>query len=241
MKKTKIKFFALILSLSAMFPAFAEKQIEYKDYELDVLIHNIDKPGSPVITDEYIVFTSEPYHRYVGIAFEHENYQIVHPFKALVMTDVDGNPYRKHLFYCYERKHEFTSLKYRLVIDGLWTTDPFNPQKEYDEDVNLYFSVVNDPNSVKIFTKPEEKDGIHFIYQGKPGLKLNLAGTFTNWDPWIYELKETSPGFYELTLPLPRGKYYYNYYIGLTPILDESNPQKAFAPDGRSASVIIVD
>ncbi len=241
MKKTKISFLALLVFTMAAVPLFAEKKIEFKDYDLDVLIHNIDEPGAPVITNDYIVFTAEPNHRYVGIAFEHENYQIVHPFKALVMTDDDGNSYRKHLFYCYERKHEFTTLKYRLVIDGLWTTDPFNPQKEYDDSVNLYFSVIEDPNSVKIFTKPEEKNGIHFIYRGKSGLKLNLAGTFTNWDPWIYQLKETSPGFYELTLPLPTGKYFYNYYIGLTPIMDESNPEKAYAPDGRSASVIIVD
>lgn len=241
MKKTKSRILATALVFMTSLPLFAEKQIEYKPYELDVLIHEIDEPGAPVLTDDYIVFTAEPNHRYVGIAFEHEDYQVVHPFKALVMTDDDGNKYRKHLFYCYERKHEFTTLKYRLVIDGLWTTDPFNPRREYDENVNLYFSVIEDPDSVKIFTEEKDSNSVHFIYRGESGLKLNLAGTFTNWDPWIYELKETSPGFYELNLPLPAGKYYYNYYIGLTPVIDDSNPNKVFSPDGRSASVIIVD
>ncbi len=240
MKKTKISFLALLVFTMAAVPLFAEKKIEFKDYDLDVLIHNIDEPGAPVITNDYIVFTAEPNHRYVGIAFEHENYQIVHPFKALVMTDDDGNSYRKHLFYCYERKHEFTTLKYRLVIDGLWTIDPLNPRKEYDDSVNLYFSVVEDPNSVKIYTKQDKTDGVHFIYKGESGLKLHIAGTFTNWDPWIYEMVETSPGLYELELPLPAGKYYYNYYIGLTPVLDNTNPQKIYTKDGRSASVLTV-
>ena len=82
---------------------------------------------------------------------------------------------------------------------------------------------------------------VKFIYKGESGLKLNLAGTFTNWDPWIYEMVETSPGLYELELPLPAGKYYYNYYIGLTPILDNTNPQKIYTTDGRSASVLTVN
>ena len=54
---------------------------------------------------------------------------------------------------------------------------------------------------------------VHFVYKGKAGQHIRLGGSFTNWDSWIYELTETSPGLYELELPLPAGKYYYSYYI----------------------------
>ena len=91
------------------------------------------------------------------------------------------------------------------------------------------------------YTESPKNDYAHFIYKGESGQKVNLAGTFTNWDPWIYELKETSPGLYELELPLPAGKYYYNYYIGLTPVLDNTNPKKIYTKDGRSASVLTVN
>lgn len=222
--------------------AFAkEKEIVYQPYELDTLIHNINKPEGPVVTNDFIVFTAEPNNRNVGIAFDFEEYKVIHPFQLLTSTDIDGNKESKHLFYCYKREHKYTKIKYRMIIDGLWTTDPLNGNKEYDDDVNLYFSYVVTPESINRFTEAKKTEGVHFIYKGEKGLKLHLAGTFTNWDPWIYELTETAPGFYELSLPLPKGKYFYNYYIGLSPIVDNTNPNKVYTSDGRTASVLVVD
>lgn len=238
----KIKFAAIFLTVFFVLNSlYAAEKSNYQNFELDTLLHNIDKPGAPLITDDYIIFTADIYNRFVGIAFDFENYQIIHPFQVLTKTDDDGNVTRKHMFYCYKRQHKFSTIKYRMVIDGLWTVDPLNPNKEYDDNVNLYFSKVEDPDSVRIYTEETESDTVRFIYKGDTGLKLHLAGTFTNWDPWIYELKETKPGLYELELPLTTGTYYYNYYVGLTPILDNTNPNKAYAPDGRSASVITVN
>lgn len=220
---------------------YAEEHSNFQNFELDTLLHKIDKACAPVITDDYIIFTSEPNYRFVGIAFDFENYQVIHPFQVLTRTDEDGVVTRKHMFYAYKRQHKFTTVKYRLILDGLWTTDPLNPEKEYDDSVNLYFSKVEDPGSVQIYTQATSDDSVHFIYKGASGQSIHLAGTFTNWDPWIYELNETKPGIYELELPLTSGKYYYNYYIGLTPVLDNTNPEKIYTLDGRSASVIVVD
>lgn len=240
MKKNKFLAAALLCLGLSTGRLFAAEQSNYQDFDLDTLLHEITAPGAPIVTDDYIIFTADVYNRFVGIAFDFENYNVIHPFQILTTKDDDGKVSRKHMFYCYQRQHKFTSLKYRLVIDGLWTADPLNPLKEYDEEVNLYFSKVEDPGSVKIYTQAKDDEFVHFIYKGEPGLKLNLAGTFTNWDPWIYQLYETSPGLYELELPLTTGTYYYNYYIGMTPILDNTNPEKIYATDGRVASVITV-
>lgn len=238
----KRKIFLLLCLLTAQFSFLsAAEQTNYQNFELDTLLHSISAAQAPLVTEDYIIFTCEPNFRYVGIAFDFENYQTIHPFQILTKKDEDEKTSRQFMFYCYKRQHTFTTLKYRLVFDGLWTTDPLNPVKEYDDSVNLYFSVINDPASVKTYTKVEKTDGVRFIYKGESAQKIHLAGTFTNWDPWIYELKETSPGFYELTLPLTKGKYYYTYYIGLTPVLDNTNPQKVYTTDGRSASVIVVE
>ena len=240
MKKKISLILTALFAVSAGSSAFAAEPINYQNYELDVLLHNIEKPGAPVITDDYIIFLADVNNRHVGIAFDFENYQIIHPFQILTHTDDDGNVTRQHMFYCYERTHKISTIKYRLIMDGLWTTDPLNPNKIYDENVNLYFSKVEDPGSIYRYTETTDNNFVHFIYQGESGLDLKLAGTFTNWDPWIYSLTETGPGFYELSLPLPNGTYYYNYYIGLTPILDNTNPNKTYTTDGRSASVIYV-
>lgn len=218
----------------------AEKEEYLRPYDLDRILREIKKPCAPVITEDYIIFTADPRNRYVGIAFDFEDYQIIHPFKLLNATDEDGKKTPMHLFYCYERTHKISEIKYRLVIDGLWTTDPMNPNKEYDDDVNLYFSKVSDVGGIKKNTEVTDKNTVRFVYKGESGQTIRLAGTFSNWDPWIYQLKETAPGFYELELPLPDGKYYYNYYIGLTPVIDSTNPERTYFNDGRSVSVIQV-
>lgn len=240
--KRKISLIIISLVFSVLASSiFAAEPTNFQNYELDVLLHGIEKPCAPVITDDYIIFTADVRNRHVGIAFDFENYNTVHPFQILTDTDDDGVVTRRHMFYCYKRQHKFTSITYRLIIDGLWTTDPLNPNKIYDENTNLYFSKIEDPGSIAIYTSKTESDTIHFIYKGDSGKLVHLAGTFTNWDPWIYELKETSPGLYELDLPLPSGKYYYSYYIGLTQILDNTNPEKVYSADGRIANVIVVD
>lgn len=235
------KIFSLFLATVLFnFNIFAKEAPVYQVFELDKLIKSIDRPSAPVVTDDYIIFTADTKYRHVGIAFDFEDYQIVHPYQILMETDMDGNKTPKHYFYTYKRTHKITEIKYRLVIDGLWTTDPLNPVKEYDDDVNLYFSKVEDSGSIIRYTELTSKGTVQFIYKGKTGQRISLAGTFTNWDPWIYYMKETAPGFYELELPLPPGTYYYNYFHGLTPLMDNTNPKKAYSKDGKTVSVIEV-
>lgn len=250
MKRIKFLVCAALLCGLAVTSLNAKEAGNYQNFELDSLLHDIDRPQAPVITDNYIIFTSDQSNRSVGIAFDFENYKVIHPFQLLTNTEIEEGKKkkdtkvtvtRKHLFYCFPREHMYTSIKYRLIVDGLWTTDPLNPNKVYDESVNLYFSKLDLPGSIKNLTEQKEDDTVHFIYKGDKGLDLRLAGTFTNWDPWIYEMKEVQPGLYELDLPLTSGTYYYNYYVGLTPILDNTNPNKAYTADGRSASVITVN
>ena len=157
MKKLLIFLVGFFIATSTFL--FAAEQVVYQNFELDTLLHSINEAQSPVITEDYIIFTSEPNYRYVGIAFDFENYQTIHPFQILTKKDDDGNVSRKLMFYSYKRQHNFTTLKYRLVLDGLWTTDPLNPNSEYDDNVNLYFSVVKDPESIKIYRSEERRVG----------------------------------------------------------------------------------
>jgi hypothetical protein len=82
---------------------------------------------------------------------------------------------------------------------------------------------------------------VKFVYRGKSGQKIRLGGNFTNWDSWIYHLTETSPGLYQVELPLPPGKYEYAFYTGITSFPDDGNPQKCYTPDGKIASLLIVN
>lgn len=235
------KFLLAALSLLCCGRIFAAEEVKYEPYFYDYAVHQIEKAGAPIVSDDFIIFTAEPDYRYVGIAFDFEGYKEIHPFEILKFYDEDQNVTRKVMFYCYERKHERSEIKYRLVFDGLWACDPLNPNKVYDENTNLYFSKVDDPGSVHVVTKTGTNEETRFVYKGESGLKLHLAGNFCSWDPFIYEMKEVAKGLYELYLPLPKGTYYYNYYQGLTPLTDSTNTEKVYTPEGRICSVIRVE
>lgn len=239
------RFFSLIASgfMLVSFFAYAENSDvppEKDLYEYNNIIAKLEEPKEPAITENYIVFTEKTGPRFIGIAFDFENYQKIHPFMLHKNTDSEGNVTNSLMFFILERPEFLTEISYRLVIDGLWTFDPNNSNSQYDSETGITISKVYINETKPEITRTTKEKGTKFIYSGEPGQTVRLSGNFTNWDSWIYELKETRPGFYELSLPLPIGKYYYNYYLGMTPIVDKSNPNRAYTADGRTSSVIVV-
>lgn len=213
---------------------------EIETYEYNNLINSINKVQEPIVTDKYIVFTAETGPRFVGIAFDFENYQTIHPFKIKNSRDFNDEIISSIMFFSLERPADLTEISYRLVIDGLWTPDPVNTNNYYDAETGVSLSKVEIGSTLPVVTGTNSESITRFIYNGESGKTVRIGGTFTNWDSWIYELEETSPGFYEISIPLPQGKYYYNYFLGMKAITDKTNPEKAYTNDGRISSVITV-
>ena len=213
---------------------------EIETYEYNNLINSINKVQEPIVTDKYIVFTAETGPRFVGIAFDFENYQTIHPFKIKNSRDFNDEIISSIMFFSLERPADLTEISYRLVIDGLWTPDPVNANNYYDAETGVSLSKVDIGSTLPVVTGTNSESITRFIYNGESGKTVRIGGTFTNWDSWIYELEETSPGFYEISIPLPQGKYYYNYFLGMKAITDKTNPEKAYTDDGRISSVITV-
>ena len=213
---------------------------EIETYEYNNLINSINKVQEPIVTDKYIIFTAETGPRFVGIAFDFENYQTIHPFKIKNSRDFNDEIISSIMFFSLERPADLTEISYRLVIDGLWTPDPVNANNYYDAETGVSLSKVEIGSTLPVVTGTNSESITRFIYNGESGKTVRIGGTFTNWDSWIYELEETSPGFYEISIPLPQGKYYYNYFLGMKAITDKTNPEKAYTDDGRISSVITV-
>ncbi len=248
--------FALVLSFSAnIFFASEYQPIRTASVpqgadsvEYNALVSEISKPGAPVISGKYAVFTAPGNVRHTGIVFEHESYKKIHNFNRLIIRDEFGEPLRNEngtyadttLFFILEIPPETTEIRYRIVRDGVWTADPFNPKSEYDITTGTKVSVLP-VEYYKIYeTSSEEEKYVRFVYQGKSGEKIRLAGSFNNWDPFMYEMKEVAQGKYELLLPLPKGTWYYAFFQGMTQIHDTSATEKVYTKDGRVASVITV-
>lgn len=239
MRKFVSRLVSLILLALAILPIYAQEDDD--SYTYSKLILSLRGTGAPYIKDGYVVFTAELGPRNIGIAFDFENYSVVHPFEIRRTYDMDDKLSGSLFFYALDIPERTLELSYRLVIDGLWTADPLNPDTYFDPKLGVTISHIYIADAYQQETEPTSKNRVRFVYEGDINQKVKLTGTFTNWDPWIYEMEETKPGFYELNVTLPPGTYYYNYMVGMTPVLDRTNPNRAYTRDGRRASMIVVE
>lgn len=204
------------------------------------LIASISRAREPVVSGKFAVFTADGNIRHAGVAFEHENFSRIHSFKRLIRRDLAGKPTSEVLFYILDIPPLMTSLRYRMVIDGLWTTDPHNPVTVFDYVQGFHLSSLP-VDYYEVFQTNNVSDGlVRFTWEGESGKTIRLAGTFNNWDPFMYELTETVPGKYEIRLPLPRGKWLYAFYDGTRQLPDTINRDRVYTKDGRIASVITI-
>ena len=235
----RIVFFAFVaIAFTAASTLTAQEAND--TYEYAEIVSDLDGVGTPKIKDNCIVFTETHSYRYVGIAFDFESFRTVHPFKIRSRHDVDGNVTSSYFFYILPLSRDMKSFTYQLVVDGLWTTDPQNPSSVYDPQTGIRTSKITLAQPQKTETQQNRTGTVHFVYKGQSGEQIRLGGNFTNWDSWIYELQETTPGVYELDLALAPGTYYYSFYHGITPLLDDTNSQHAYTSDGRKISMITV-
>jgi len=200
----------------------------------------ISAPAAPDVFDGAVIFTASARQRRVGIAFSHEGFGKVHWFKKLDSPKASAGG-QGVLIYVYEYPHDLRELEYRLVVDGLWTPDPWNPPARMDGATGLSYSVVTLPQSRERPLQSLSGDGtVHFYYESAPGESVTVAGSFNSWDPFMYELREESPGRYALSMQLPPGTYRYAFFHRGERVLDERNPRKVYAKDGNTASEISV-
>lgn len=233
-------FFTLISFFLINFNIFsANSKIDSYDYSN--LVISIKESASPQVLDNCIIFTQENVYRNAGIAFDFEDFKIIHPFQIRKTEDIDGNITNSVMFYILEKPENIDKISYKVILDGLWTTDPTNKNYFYDSQTGIRLSTLNIPRSEKNYTEYTKDNSVRFVYNGEPGLTIRLAGNFTNWDSWIYTLNETRPGFYELSLNLPKGTYYYNYFSGFEKFYDKTNPERVYTQDGKVVSVLKVE
>lgn len=230
------------MAFAAVFSAAAkDAKIQNDTYDYDNLVTQIQSVQAPVVEDGYVVFTAENNARTVGIAFDFENYSKIHAFSLRKIYDYDGALTSSWYFYVLKIPAKASRISYKLIVDGLWTTDPVNKNKFYDQENGILLSYVETPISNERTTEPIDNGFTRFVCSAEPGQKVRLAGNFTNWDSWIYEMQEVSPGRYEISLPLPAGTYYYAYFTGLKRFADSTNPERVYTADGKEASLLVIN
>jgi hypothetical protein len=227
---------------------------DIESYQFIDRLLSLDGPGAPELYEDAVIFTAPSSHRRVGVAFAHEGFSRVYWFRKLLLPQDPAapippgqkkpDPYRDSgiLFHVHPLPGKIRELEYRLIIDGLWTTDPANALSRKDSATGLAYSVIPLP-------APEKTPGplkgppksLSFSFKGPPGETVTVAGSFNGWDPFMYELAEGPPGLYSLTLPLPPGRYQYVFFHRGERFLDPYNFNRVYSKDGKAASEIAIE
>ena len=230
-------FFMAGMALSAQAKThLTDDQLDYAE-----IVNSIEGVGAPYLKGDYVVFTAEHKWRHIGIAFDFEEYKTIHSFQIKKFMDMEYKESGSICFFIMKLPKNVLALDYRLVIDGLWTADPYNPETVYNSEANLTLSHVDATRYIPPVTEKNADGLVHFVYRGKRGQQVRVGGSFTNWDSWIYKMTEVSPGLYEFALPLPPGKYEYAFYTGITSFPDKGNPERCYTDDGKVASLLVVN
>jgi hypothetical protein len=247
-----LKHYISIITYLVIFASFTFAA-DIDDYLIDRLL-SMSGPGAPEIIEDSVIFTFSSQCRRAGISFAHEGFSRVYWFRLLLIPQDPINALlpasRKKpeshkdssiLFHTIKIPEELNELEYRLIIDGLWTIDPANPQSRRNIKTGLEYSVLELPARQK---KPGILMGppgtLNFTFQGPPGETVSVAGTFNGWDPFMYILEETSIGIYKLTIPLPPGKYQYIFFCRGERYTDQYNPNRAYSREGKTVSEAFV-
>jgi hypothetical protein len=223
-----------------------------ESYQFIDRLLSLDGPGAPVLYEDAVIFTAPSSYRRAGVAFAHEGFSKVYWFRQLLVPqDPIGapippgkkqpDPYRDSglLFYVYQIPERIRELEYRLIIDGLWITDPANGFSRKDSVSGLIYSVISIPSRELVPGPLKGPPGsLSFSFKGPPGETVTVAGSFNGWDPFMYELAENPAGVYSLTLPLPPGKYQYVFFHRGERFLDPYNFKRVYSRDGKTVSEI---
>ncbi|MFO7782730.1 MAG: hypothetical protein R6W94_14020 [Spirochaetia bacterium] len=240
-------------------PASLSAQQEQFNLNIHRRVSGLTSSGPPEVIDGHVLLTfdGETDVRYVAAAFAHEDFARLHTFNLVRNTvqnpdDPNDTATARVFALAYPIPEDAEQLEYRIIVDGLWRTDPTNPQ------------TVRDPNGVtlSVFELPERPpasietprigDGgrVEFIFAPDPGaglqsiggqifdlpdvrgLSVYVAGDFNNWDPFMHRLRETEPGVYRLSIPVSPGRHHYYLVVEGRRVLDPRNAERTRHADG---------
>ena len=217
---------------------------------IDHLFQLRGRPDSPQIIDDVVIFTAPSSYRRVGIAFAHEGFSRVYYFRRFMIPNDNAAPWINErppadqfrdsgmLFYVYTIPETLNGdLEYRLIIDGLWVRDPLNPVYRTEPRSGITRSVLAIPYINRPDSPNRGPEGtLNFAFNAPPGEIVTVAGSFNGWDPFMYELLETSPGRYTLSIPLPPGTYQYAFFHRGERHLDTNNYRRVYTREGKAAN-----
>jgi hypothetical protein len=230
LKRTFLMTAALVLLLAGA------GAIEIDSLSLHLHLASLREAQAPEVMEGYLILTAKGPYRTVAAAFESENYVRLHPYER--------NRQGVFILAMPVPLKCSAPIAYRVIIDGAWIADPLNPncaEGRAGTTVSLVsVPYLTDERPGLYHVLAEDGRTARFLFKGQPGMVVTVGGTFDNWDPFLYEMAETSPGVYELEVVLTPGIHYYAFYYDGEAHPDPLNQAKATNSSGLVVSVLVV-
>ncbi|MDC7226350.1 MAG: hypothetical protein PQJ61_06270 [Spirochaetales bacterium] len=207
---------------------------EHVTVQLHFAITEAMEAAPPEVIDDHLVLTykGRRHYRFVGAAFKHEDFKIIHPF----YVNTNGV-----YILTYPLEEGMSNLEYRLVVDGLWMTDPNNSMRTVDSSGITLSSFMIPEKEGPPESPKQENQAVTFRYLGARGQRVYIYGDFNNWDPYMYRMMEDpGTGSYSCSLRLRSGTYRYKFIVDGTSMPDPLNDEKTLDSFGETASVFTV-
>lgn len=224
----RIPSLALLVLLAATLPAS----------EMDVILRagGLASGGPPeLIGDTLLLSYAFPSAREgamhsVQAAFAHEQWAVLHPYSRN----------RNGVYVLTIERPTDTELRYRIVVDGLWTTDPSNPETVTDAWGVAISRLSLPPARPPAVTPVVLADGaLEFRLRAQTGSRVMVVGSFNGWDPYMTELPEVASGEFVRRMRLPPGDYYYYFVVNGRRSSDPTNPSRRWQ-EGLAVSAVTV-
>lgn len=202
---------------------------------MEVRIQGIEQAAAPQYLDRQVLLSyqsSKPV-RLVGARFAHEDYQVFH-----IYVRNENDVFILQL----DVPEDVKELRYRLVVDGLWINDPFNPRHEEDAFGRVFslFDLRDRPAPDPVSPERHREGSVTFFFQTLPDRAVSVAGDFNNWDPFWHRMQEIRPGEYRLTVHMPPGQHFYYYIVNGRRVLDPINQETARDFEGFRVSTFFL-
>lgn len=133
-------------------------------------------------------------------------------------------------------------LRYKFLVDGSWTSDPKNFDRE-DDRAGSYVSLINPFRHTEgrhLTYRILKKNRVEFRLYKPEARFVSLVGDFNNWNPENDLLRRGDDGVWRLQKRLPRGTYRYKYIIDGDWHPDYYNSESASDSTGALCSIIKV-
>ena len=138
---------------------------------------------------------------------------------------------------------DIDTYSYKYIVDGIWTVDPQNHSKSYDNVIS-YISTVpaaRERHSIQITYRIINRNTVEFrIY--KPNARLvSLVGDFNNWNPEHDLMTKGNDGIWRLTKRLLNGRTYrYKFLVDGEWVIDLYNTNSGSNQLGELCSLLVL-